>query len=962
MEDWLEALARIDDPEQRTDFLEAVPARCPSDAPARLHASILESLHSDRPRALRLNAAIQQLAQLRADAITRAWAARSQGHISHVTGEYAKAVEEYGAAAKMFEAEGIELEVGRTLSSSLQALIFRGQYEEAEQWAARAETIFRRHNDRLRLARLDSNVGNIYFRRDRPHEAAARYEKALEGFEAAGQPWDVAAALSNLAVCNINLGQFPTALAYYQKARDYAQAHALTNLVARADYNIAYLYYLRGDYVEARKLYKISREHSRLVKDAYHAALCDLDEAEIDLELNLTGEGERMAKSAAKRFGRLSMPYEQGKALVSLAVAASQRRDYTRARRSLLQARRVFVQEKNQVWTALANQLRAVVAFYEMDFAKARRLSESAWRVLNNTAMPGRAAQSQMLIARLWLRAGHPDRAREVGLDAVRRAGEDVSPSLRFHANLLQGEIYEIEGDAVKALEAFEAARRDIEDLRSRVDTEDLRISILVDKLSVYEGMVALCLNSRADGNGNGTTQALALVEQAKSRSLADKLAAPDDNPDHPAEDPQIQELRRDLNWIYRRLHQGITSGSGADPDRPGFLRQRARDLESEIARLTSHRPAAPTHSRPSDGANVLQSHLREGELLVEYYEARGTLYAFLISRSFVDALPLGPASPIKFGIKLLKFQIARYRWAKAISRTAEANLKAISYHLGDIYRLLIAPFEDRLAGFEHLIFAPHKDLHGLPFGALSDGRRSLIDAFTISAIPSASVLARCRQKQANAAGDAVVIAAPDPRAPRIEEEARGIAGLLPGAKLFLGADASLEAFQKHAPAARILHFSTHGIFRRDNPVFSALQLSDARLSLVDLYRMRLQAELLTLSGCHTGSSVVVGGDELVGLMRGFLEAGARSLLVALWDIDDSATQQFMRYFYDDLRLGYALGSATQRAMQKMREHLPDPYLWAPFLLVGDPAITIFKSSDEPGIGGFQSPSEILRA
>ena len=91
------------------------------------------------------------------------------------------------------------------------------------------------------------------------------------------------------------------------------------------------------------------------------------------------------------------------------------------------------------------------------------------------------------------------------------------------------------------------------------------------------------------------------------------------------------------------------------------------------------------------------------------------------------------------------------------------------------------------------------------------------------------------------------------------------------------------------------MHIATHGMFRRDNPMFSSIRLGDGPLSVYDLYELRLSAELVTLSGCGTGLSGVVGGDEQLGLVRGLLYAGARGVLLTLWDAYDSSTADFMK-------------------------------------------------------------------
>jgi len=180
-------------------------------------------------------------------------------------------------------------------------------------------------------------------------------------------------------------------------------------------------------------------------------------------------------------------------------------------------------------------------------------------------------------------------------------------------------------------------------------------------------------------------------------------------------------------------------------------------------------------------------------------------------------------------------------------------------------------------------------------------------------------------------------MAVPDAKAPAMQQEAREVNAVLPGSMLLSGSAATVAAFRHHAPSTRILHLATHGFFRHDNPMYSSIQLADDRLSLTEIQQMPMACRLLTLSACNTGSSVAVGADELLGLMRGFLTAGARSLLLALWEIDDSSTRQFMREFYTRLNQGRSLPVAVAEATRALRNQYSHPYYWAPFLLVGDP-------------------------
>jgi CHAT domain-containing protein len=117
--------------------------------------------------------------------------------------------------------------------------------------------------------------------------------------------------------------------------------------------------------------------------------------------------------------------------------------------------------------------------------------------------------------------------------------------------------------------------------------------------------------------------------------------------------------------------------------------------------------------------------------------------------------------------------------------------------------------------------------------------------------------------------------------------------------------------------------------------MFSGIRLSDGYLHLYELYQMQLSAELLTLSGCATGLNVIAAGDELLGLIRGLLYAGARSLLLTLWDVNDHSTSQFMSAFYNRLRESSDMPEALAEAAKEIRQEHPHPYFWAPFVLVG---------------------------
>jgi CHAT domain-containing protein len=193
-----------------------------------------------------------------------------------------------------------------------------------------------------------------------------------------------------------------------------------------------------------------------------------------------------------------------------------------------------------------------------------------------------------------------------------------------------------------------------------------------------------------------------------------------------------------------------------------------------------------------------------------------------------------------------------------------------------------------------------------------------------------------CSLKQPRSGGDALIMGVPDAATPLITEEVQSIAGVFPGPRVFLGEEATADRLRRHGAESRFVHIATHGLFRRDNPMFSSIRLGDGPLNVYDFYELHLPAELVTLSGCSTGLSVVTGGDEQLGLVRGLLYAGARAVMLTLWDVHDGSTADFMTGFYSRIQHGWSKARAAQEGMRELRERYPHPFYWAPFSLIGN--------------------------
>ncbi|HMD97847.1 MAG TPA: CHAT domain-containing tetratricopeptide repeat protein [Terriglobia bacterium] len=914
------------------------------EAVEKLCDQVASILYADLAQAERLLQSALWLAEALGDESACAHSERARGHVSFVHGKYADAVAQYSAAEAIFARTGNQVEVGRTLSSSLQPLIYLGRYEEAFAAADRAEKIFEGLGERLRLARLHVNLGNILYRLDRMEEALATYQRAQRGLEEnGGDPEAIGAVLHNLAVCHTSLNRFPDALEAYRRARAHYQHYNLPTLVVQADYNIAYLYYLRGEYTQAIESYQVARVQSEKLGDRYQRALCDLDQSEIYLELNLVEEGRQLAEQAYAGFEALGTGYEAGKALANYAIAASRQGNAFRALELFRMAREIFSREHNHVWPSLIDLYRALVFFQEGRFCEAQRSCDAAFGFFSRSSLTSKAALCELLSAQIHLKTDDLETARKLTCSALERLKHAEAPALICQVWFVLGQVEEARGDTPAAIEAYRNAHAQLENLRSHLRREEFKIAFVQDKLAVYESLVWMCLEH--EPSSEKQERAFAYIEQAKSRSLADLIAfrahaLPSPSKVHSDLVEKVHSLREELNWYYRQVDLAAIRTEPGTPEQLDRLRRTTRECEEELVKAlgdvgnTQSEFAALQNGGTVDLASI-RSALPPDTMLLEYYQARGTLYACLVSRDGLQIVPLTPVSRVRNLVRLLNFQLAKFRLGPDYARTfAGAMLDATKTHLRELYAEIIAPVRERLTA-RHLIIVPHDFLHHLPFQALLAGERYLIDDFSVSYAPSASVYYLCAAKEPRSAEGALVLGIADGLAPHILEEARAVASTLPNARLLLGSEATQDRLRAHAPLSRFVHIATHGLFRQDNPMFSSIRLADSRLSVFDLYHLDLRAELVTLSGCSTGRNALVGGDELLGLLRGLLYAGAQAVLVTLWDVNDGSTADFMRIFYQHLSAGATKAAALQQASREVRALYPHPYYWAPFSLIG---------------------------
>lgn len=933
---------KINDDAGRAAFLHRYPQLFYAEIVEQLAEAVRIAVRVDVPKASTLAEAAVAIAEELGHEEAMGRALRAKANATWFRGDCKSAVDLFQKAAALFEHAENMNELGRTLSSSIQCLALLGEYEAAVRAANRARTIFTSLGETWRVARLEINVANIYHRQNRYSEALAAYEHAYRELLPHRDMEGLGVALHNMAVCLIALDDFSRALEVHTRARNLCNQNDMPLLAAQADYNIAYLFYLRGEYTKALELLRATRDACRKTGDKYHLGLCDLDESDIYLELNLAEEAAEKAHSSLEHFQRLGMNYEATRSQVNLAIAVSLQGNRQRALTLFTEAREMADREPNQVLPSLIDLYRASVLFDCGELERAKQLCRDALRFFESAPLPSKHVLCRLLLGRILLRENDlAGSARECD-EALRILTRLDAPILLYQARFLRGQIFEFSGEARQAYAWYQQARAGLETLRSSLQRDELKIGFMRNRLEVYDRLVQLCLNR--DFSASCAEEALSYVEAAKSRTLQDLILAgaqPNraDAEEHDA-DRGVRALRKELNWYYHCLEREQCSAEGISEDRLESLKREAKSREHQLLRLLLDAPlsasigAALSSSRTATLAEI-RTMLPPQAALVEYFALGENIHAAVLLSETLRISPVARVADVAHPLRMLRFQLSKFRLEAAYLARFQAQLmRATQEHLQALYQNLIAPIE-RLLTVRDLVFVPYGPLHSLPFHALFDGQRYLIDRFSICYEPSASIFFHSHQAKNNHAGPSLIFGVDHPGMPFIREEIEAVANAVADPRVLWGEEATEQALRKYGANCRLIHIATHGYFRQDSPMFSAIRLSDSYLTLYDLYRINLSADLLTLSGCVTGLNFVDEGDELIGLTRGLLYAGARALLLSLWEVDDRSTAEFMAEFYGELALQRRKADALRTATLRLRERFSHPYYWAPFKLIG---------------------------
>ena len=866
----------------------------------------------------------------------RAMAIWVRGIADLTVGKIEKAVRDLDASAVIFLKIDQEHNAAQTQVAKLIALALLGKYDDAIKTGEQALKIFEKYNDELAAGKIEKNLGNVLTRQGRLSDAEEYYLAARQRFAKLNNRSELAMSDNSLAYIYAELNNFHQAEKFYTIALESTRHAKMLVTEAEIEASMGNLALFRGRFDEALRLLELSRQKYDELKMPHQTAIAELEIADIYLEMNLSSEAFSIYERVAVSLKRLKLQAEEARARANFGKAAILRNDLKKAKQELKRSEHLYLLEKNPGGEASVKLTQAVLELSQNNFKNALIFTLEAKKLLTKTENPRPKLLSKWIHGEILRNLGKFKSAEKLLIETFEEATNIGHPNLAQICLNSLGNLALQTSDRKRAERYFKNAVKMIETLRAPLPAEEFRMAFLADKLAPFESLAKIYLAE------NDLKKAFLMIEKSRARTLSENLK---DNFVEPHSaissklGKKLSALREDLNWFYTRLNRAATSElAGLQIE----TKKREKQFGALLRQIESTRINAngDTTKRRIDDRHdtlrLLQANLGQQKALIEFISLDGVISAFVVSDKTIDFVAnLGTENEVFTLLEGLQFQFGAMRFGKQSVQTFVPELKkrADSY-LQKLYEKLARPLEGLIAGRD-LVVVPVGALHYVPFHALSDGEKYLIETREIVYSPSASVWRFLNEIPAKKIEKAMLMGFADEKIPLVNDEIKALQRIFPSAITFTGEESTFENYTENAHKFDVLHLACHGQFRPDNPMFSSLHLANGFVTVRDICSQHLKAELVTLSACETGLNKIFAGDEILGLARGFLSAGAKSLVLSLWTVNDEATKELMENFYIHLQRGESVAASLRRAQIAFINRSEHPYFWAPFISIG---------------------------
>ena len=850
----------------------------------------------------------------------------SLGTVFLSVGQYDKA-EEYLQKALVITTEIGDREGEATNYGNLGTLVRSlGQYDKAEEYLQKALVITTEIGDRQKEALSYGNLGTVFKSLGQYDKAEEYLQKALVITTEIGDRGGEATNYGNLGTLFRSLGQYDKAEEYLQKALVITTEIGDRRGEASRYGSLGTVFLSVGQYDKAEEYLQKALVITTEIGDREGEAtkygnlgilfrsLGQYDKAEEYLQkaLVITTEiGDR--RGEASRYGSLGT--------VFLSVG-----QYDKAEEYLQKALVIKTEIGDREGEA-TNYGNLGILFRSLgQYDKAEEYLQKALVITTEIGDREGEATNYGNLGTVFRTVGDFE-ASEVCLDKALFISRDIGDGRKeFEILISYAVLYLYQNKIKDSLSCLHLCIKKYEELRYFLGANDQFKTSFLEDTGIFPYKL-LCTLLCDTGNA---PDAVYVEELGRARGLSDLMAEKYSVETHISANPQswfgIENILRKkknctclyISYFQNRLHLWILKTSG----------------------VLHYRRVSPEENLVQAG---LPKDLSLSQFLDDNFRSLGILPTKDCEDRSLNTIKLQPLSPAQKSS-------ARLRLVEEDEAEDEDEKVISSLYL--CYKMLIAPVYDLLDKPE-VIIVPDRRLYKVPFAALSEreGAEYLSETHKIRIIPSLTTLKNIQDSPADYHSNTGALVIGNPKVnwlqplPAARKEAEMV-GRLVGVPPLVEKKATKQAVLERISSVSLIHFAAHGNAERGEIALSPIPTPNSQnaipqkeaymLTMADVSRVKVRAKLVVLSCCHSGSGEI-RAEGVIGIARAFLGSGARSVLVALWAIPDSATEKLMSQFYEHLIEGESASESLHQAMKWMRKNgLNQISEWASFTLIGD--------------------------
>ena len=886
----------------------------------------------------------------------------AEGALYFLSGEYDLADDIYKKAFKMAQDN-------QMLENSGFAYVALGIMDDIQGFTDKARTKYQNavdiaekiQNQGLK-AYAYSELGVSYSYTNELIEAKENYLKSYNLYKKLGNRLRLSLLSENIGKIYMSIFNYESAIKYYNEGIEFAgdnKRSLILNLTGLAD-----AYSNLSNYSEALKYYNEAKKLSADIKAVELSIKINSGLGALNYNLDRTDNALSYYLQAESECGKINNPFLTADIYDKLGTVYSALDSLNIAEQYFLEAEKLS-RQNNSSYTALLSAInRAEVIVKKGEYSNALVLLNTITKGTSSRNFPYLEARAENLRGSILVERDDFEGAQSAYNHTIEILKDLNEKTLEVEAYFNLAKLNDSRNFSDAAESYYRSAIALIEDVsRSLFRQEDVQISYFSGNRDVFDAFAEHYLRLKK------YHRAFELINKSQSRSLLQNLN--NIKLQSLLEDSTVLSKLYDYDWI---IHSGI------------YSREKTEEIKGRLVALkkslVNSNPELSHYLNMENWPSIseIQNSLSEDENLISYYSNGKILYAFLINKH--------KFKPFSFEISSKQLDemiaaISPYFDNIPGKTNAFYNQDLFSFNAeasNILYKKIFEPVVKDIPHEQKIIISPCTELIAIPMEFLVtsysseespysySNKKFLLTDYDISYSPSATAFIQQKKNHLKNNGKVLLVGDPSINTTSLEfserrglldeppgiprnlallplkysgEEVSSIGEIINAATILLKKNATETNFKENAGLSRIIHLSTHSFLYKKQPLIFFSNTYDAEndgfLEAGEIVKLKLNSDLVVLSSCNSGLGSIDKSEGILGLTKAFFEAGSKSVVVSLWDVNDRYTSKLMTLFYEKLSMGYSKSKALRLAKSEfIQKYSPNPYYWSAFVLSGN--------------------------